>query len=84
MLKKFLTKLKAHVKHRLTRIKTYLGVLMVAMIAAQPYMMGTPHASYFSYGLAICAFLISVMGGGIKENVSSKEETKGDAIPTLE
>ena len=45
-----------HIKYRLTRAKTYVGMFQAALATAIPYMMGTPYATHASYALAASSF----------------------------
>ena len=72
-----LKKLAAHIKYRLTRIKTYVGILLAAAWAAYPFMAGTPYADKASYAMAGLAALFSFVGG------NPQEVTNADSNPSL-
>ena len=68
-----------HIKYRLTRAKTYVGMFQAALATAIPYMMGTPYAVHASYALAATSFLVVIMGGEVKApTVATKKATDAD------
>lgn len=52
-----------HIRYRLTRAKTYVALIMAALVAAQPYLVATPYADAINYALAVCAALVAFIGG---------------------
>lgn len=58
-----LGKLFAHLKYRATRLKTYLALMLTCLSAALPYLAGTDWLEYASKAMAVCAFMVAVIGG---------------------
>ena len=74
-------KLWTHIKYRLTRAKTYVGMIQAALATALPYMMGTPYAIHASYALAASSFLVVIMGGEVKApTVATKKVSDADIV----
>lgn len=57
-----LKKIFKHLRYRLTRAKTYVGVAMAGLSSAIVYLEGD-EKRYCGIALAILAFLFSVIGG---------------------
>ena len=58
-----LSKAALHIKHRATRIKTYLGMIVAALSQAIPYLTGTDWLEPTCKVMGVCAIAISLMGG---------------------
>lgn len=63
-----------HIKHRAKRIKTYLGVYLMAGIGSMQYLQGTAFYEPFCLSMFVAAFGVIALGGKIPSPSSLFEE----------
>lgn len=66
-IKASMLKIWEHIKHRASRLKTYMGTYILAMMAAQQYWINTPISDMINYSLMLCSVFIVFSGGKLPQ-----------------